>query len=135
MPQYFYKVRTTFFFPFSDLLWTAPELLPLIVCPSNDSSRNNSNSDPNLTNSLPTRSLLNHSTSNTSGNSNSGGRGGRKDSKFFSISQGKERPSAATGSQKGDVFSFAIILYELYGHAGPWGNPNKSAQGRYSLRS
>ncbi|XP_035824916.1 guanylate cyclase 32E [Aplysia californica] len=25
------------------------------------------------------------------------------------------------GSQKGDVFSFGIILYELYGKSGPWG--------------
>ncbi|RUS70930.1 hypothetical protein EGW08_021306, partial [Elysia chlorotica] len=115
-----------------DLLWTAPELLPLIVCPSisSESSRNNSNSDPNLLNSLPTRSLLNHSASSASATSSSSNKVARKDSSYLGLSQGKDRPGGgtATGTQKGDVFSFAIILYELYGHAGPWGKPPRPAQ-------
>ncbi|XP_071038589.1 guanylate cyclase 32E-like [Parasteatoda tepidariorum] len=30
------------------------------------------------------------------------------------------------GSQKGDVFSFAIILFEIFGRNGPWGKPEPS---------
>ena len=30
------------------------------------------------------------------------------------------------GSQKGDVYSFALVLYEIMGRKGPWGNQNLS---------
>lgn len=36
----------------------------------------------------------------------------------------------ARGTQKGDVYSFGIVLYEILGRAGPWGHLEMSSHGR-----
>lgn len=33
--------------------------------------------------------------------------------------------------QKGDIYSFGILLYELVGRAGPWGNVDITHEGTY----
>ena len=37
------------------------------------------------------------------------------------------------GTSKGDVYSFAIILYEIHGRAGPYGDIDMSPKGRTYL--
>lgn len=32
------------------------------------------------------------------------------------------QPPPPRGTQRGDVYSFAILLYEILGRAGPWGH-------------
>ena len=38
--------------------------------------------------------------------------------------------SLSRGSQKGDIYSFAFILYEMIGKNGPWGNMGMSYGGK-----
>ncbi|CAL1540554.1 unnamed protein product [Lymnaea stagnalis] len=76
---------------FKVLLWTAPELLR-----HRRSSSSTSGHHPNLHH-------LNSTSSNTSSSNNN-----NHNNHIF-------------GNQKGDIYSFSIIMYELYGRAGPWG--------------
>ncbi|CAG5135485.1 unnamed protein product, partial [Candidula unifasciata] len=74
------------------LLWTAPEMLP---------SRRRRHSGA----SGSTHPYYHGSISSSSYNS--------KNSNLRNL---------VLANQKGDSYSFAIILYELYGKAGPWGH-------------
>lgn len=37
----------------------------------------------------------------------------------------------ARGTQKGDVYSFGIVLYEIFGRSGPWGWIEMEADGEF----
>lgn len=39
----------------------------------------------------------------------------------------------ARGTQKGDVYSFGIVLYEIIGRAGPWGPIDISEAGEMTM--
>ena len=41
----------------------------------------------------------------------------------------RQEGRAVYGSQKGDVYSFAIVLYEIYGKKGPFGETHLTAKG------
>ena len=47
----------------------------------------------------------------------------------------RNEETEAFGSQKGDVYSFAIILYEIYGKNGPFGDTHLTAKGMYATRT
>ena len=47
----------------------------------------------------------------------------------------RNEETEAFGSQKGDVYSFAIILYEIYGKNGPFGDTHLTAKGLYATRT
>lgn len=39
----------------------------------------------------------------------------------------------ARGTQKGDIYSFGIILYEIIGREGPYGNCDMTNKGIYDI--
>ena len=39
----------------------------------------------------------------------------------------------ARGTQEGDVYSFAIIMFEIQGRKGPYGNIDLSPKGKYHI--
>ena len=41
----------------------------------------------------------------------------------------REKSGLSNGSQKGDVYAFAIIMYEIYGRKGPYGMCDTDPQG------
>ena len=43
----------------------------------------------------------------------------------------RNRNSPPRGSQKGDVYSFGLILINIHGRAGPWGSTGMTAKGRF----
>ncbi|BFZ18151.1 hypothetical protein BsWGS_21190 [Bradybaena similaris] len=88
------------------LLWTAPELLR---CRRRSSISSSSHGNH-----------FHHSSQHNNNSSIS----------YSSISSHAPR-GGVTGSQKGDVYSFAIILYELYGKSGPWGHTRLSSARKY----
>jgi len=40
-----------------------------------------------------------------------------------------DKESQVWGSQKGDIYSFGILLYEIVGRSGPWGRMNALEEG------
>ncbi|KAH9519711.1 Receptor-type guanylate cyclase Gyc76C [Bulinus truncatus] len=83
---------------FAGLLWTAPELLQKRRCSNSGFQQQ-------------THRQLMHSVSI-----------GSNSSACNSRNRHNKNHNKITETQKGDVYSFAIILYELYGRAGPWGH-------------
>ncbi|XP_055877751.1 guanylate cyclase 32E-like [Biomphalaria glabrata] len=91
---------------FRALLWTAPELLRKRRSSSTASQQHQQH---------------HHLRSHSSSGSMSAGFNYLKSHHFYNNNNFSRNHHQITDSQKGDVYSFAIILYELYGRAGPWG--------------